>query len=358
MDPPLISDGSFSTANPSLSEIWPFTCGGSGSGDYGGGLVALRMGTGGFINGLIDGIVNGSGGGGVCGMMNRDGSIEKSTVTGQSGSFGGGDNGNGCGEIGRKMRENVSEDESSKLVSTTSSGNESKESNVKRVKTSNSSEENGSSKAEVETSSAGGKKCAEKQAEPPKDYIHVRARRGQATDSHSLAERARRQKISERMKILQDLVPGCSKVIGKALVLDEIINYIQSLQRQVEVSMYICIRIRAPIAKEASFRTSNSSRLMCQIDNFLACFYSFIDSFISVLILALSFSSTENFRSENFRNLQIISEPLSLSFSIWESIGIPYWKIPEQEKYQCHCVLYTQNLIVYSIFFVYCSSYP
>ncbi|CAJ1943987.1 unnamed protein product [Sphenostylis stenocarpa] len=69
---------------------------------------------------------------------------------------------------------------------------------------------------------------------PKPDYIHVRARRGQATDSHSLAERARREKISERMKILQDLVPGCSKVIGKALVLDEIINYIQSLQRQVE----------------------------------------------------------------------------------------------------------------------------
>ncbi|KAL5064721.1 hypothetical protein RYX36_026458 [Vicia faba] len=70
---------------------------------------------------------------------------------------------------------------------------------------------------------------------PPKqDYIHVRARRGQATDSHSLAERARREKISERMKILQDLVPGCNKVIGKALVLDEIINYIQSLQHQVE----------------------------------------------------------------------------------------------------------------------------
>lgn len=80
-------------------------------------------------------------------------------------------------------------------------------------------------------------KAAEQPAktEPPKqDYIHVRARRGQATDSHSLAERARREKISERMKILQDLVPGCNKVIGKALVLDEIINYIQSLQRQVE----------------------------------------------------------------------------------------------------------------------------
>ncbi|XP_057965699.1 transcription factor HBI1-like [Malania oleifera] len=66
------------------------------------------------------------------------------------------------------------------------------------------------------------------------DYIHVRARRGQATDSHSLAERVRRERISERMKYLQDLVPGCNKITGKAGMLDEIINYVQSLQRQVE----------------------------------------------------------------------------------------------------------------------------
>ncbi|KAG5535909.1 hypothetical protein RHGRI_023626 [Rhododendron griersonianum] len=66
------------------------------------------------------------------------------------------------------------------------------------------------------------------------DYIHVRARRGQATDSHSLAERARREKINKKMKCLQDLVPGCSKVTGKAGMLDEIINYVQSLQRQIE----------------------------------------------------------------------------------------------------------------------------
>lgn len=37
------------------------------------------------------------------------------------------------------------------------------------------------------------------------------------------------------MKFLQDLVPGCTKVTGKAVMLDEIINYVQSLQRQVEV---------------------------------------------------------------------------------------------------------------------------
>ncbi|KAL5975985.1 hypothetical protein ACLOJK_020315 [Asimina triloba] len=42
-------------------------------------------------------------------------------------------------------------------------------------------------------------------------YVHVRARRGQATDSHSLSERARREKINARMKLLQELVPGCNK---------------------------------------------------------------------------------------------------------------------------------------------------
>ncbi|KAJ9555474.1 hypothetical protein OSB04_010088 [Centaurea solstitialis] len=77
-------------------------------------------------------------------------------------------------------------------------------------------------------------KGIQKALEPPKDYIHVRAKRGQATDSHSLAERVRREKISERMKFLQDLVPGCNKVTGKAVMLDEIINYVQALQRQVE----------------------------------------------------------------------------------------------------------------------------
>ena len=36
------------------------------------------------------------------------------------------------------------------------------------------------------------------------------------------------------MKCLQDIVPGCNKVTGKAGMLDEIINYVQSLQQQVE----------------------------------------------------------------------------------------------------------------------------
>ncbi|XP_011002105.1 PREDICTED: transcription factor bHLH137-like isoform X2 [Populus euphratica] len=83
--------------------------------------------------------------------------------------------------------------------------------------------------------------------EPPAGYIHVRARRGQATDSHSLAERVRREKISERMKILQLLVPGCDKITGKALVLDEIINYVQSLQNQVEVLSMKLASVNPPL---------------------------------------------------------------------------------------------------------------
>ncbi|KAG6477352.1 transcription factor bHLH75-like [Zingiber officinale] len=68
-----------------------------------------------------------------------------------------------------------------------------------------------------------------------RDYIHVRARRGQATDSHSLAERIRREKIDERMNCLQGLVPGCNEIMGKASVPDEIINYVRSLQNPIEL---------------------------------------------------------------------------------------------------------------------------
>ncbi|KAL0327213.1 UNVERIFIED_CONTAM: Transcription factor [Sesamum angustifolium] len=75
------------------------------------------------------------------------------------------------------------------------------------------SNENDENKVKEEGDSGKAAEQPVKPAEAPKqDYIHVRARRGQATDSHSLAERARREKISERMKILQDLVPGCNNL--------------------------------------------------------------------------------------------------------------------------------------------------
>ncbi|KAJ8504281.1 hypothetical protein OPV22_005167 [Ensete ventricosum] len=81
----------------------------------------------------------------------------------------------------------------------------------------------------------GCRRSSSKEVDMPKEVVHVRARRGQATDSHSLAERARREKINERMRCLQGLVPGCHKAMGIAAMLDEIINYVQSLQNQVQM---------------------------------------------------------------------------------------------------------------------------
>ncbi|CAH1437254.1 unnamed protein product [Lactuca virosa] len=83
------------------------------------------------------------------------------------------------------------------------------------------------------------------------DYIHVRARRGEATDNHSLAERARREKIKKRMQFLQDMVPGCNKLTNKAAILDEIITYVQCLQMEVELlTMQLAVSTTTPTLQD------------------------------------------------------------------------------------------------------------
>ncbi|KAL8121816.1 hypothetical protein AgCh_018525 [Apium graveolens] len=69
---------------------------------------------------------------------------------------------------------------------------------------------------------------------PPNMRPRVRARRGQATDPHSIAERLRRERIAERMRALQELVPSCNKS-DKAAMLDEILDYVKFLRLQVKV---------------------------------------------------------------------------------------------------------------------------
>lgn len=93
MDPPLVNESSFSAANPSaysLAAIWPF------GGEQGGSTLGLRMAN---LGQILGGFPESS--------TNRDGSMEESTVTEQSGG-------------GRKRKDVSSEDESSRMVSTSS----------------------------------------------------------------------------------------------------------------------------------------------------------------------------------------------------------------------------------------------
>lgn len=69
---------------------------------------------------------------------------------------------------------------------------------------------------------------------PPAMRPRVRARRGQATDPHSIAERLRREKIAERIRALQDLVPSVNKT-DRAVMLDEVVDYVKFLRLQVKV---------------------------------------------------------------------------------------------------------------------------
>ncbi|OIT08159.1 PREDICTED: transcription factor UNE12 [Nicotiana attenuata] len=69
---------------------------------------------------------------------------------------------------------------------------------------------------------------------PPAIRPRVRARRGQATDPHSIAERLRRERIAERIRALQELVPSVNKT-DRAVMLDEIVDYVKFLRLQVKV---------------------------------------------------------------------------------------------------------------------------
>ncbi|KAL1203223.1 putative transcription factor [Cardamine amara subsp. amara] len=60
------------------------------------------------------------------------------------------------------------------------------------------------------------------------------SKRSRVTEMHNLSERKRREKINERMKTLQELIPRCNKN-DKASMLDDVIDYVKTLQMQVQM---------------------------------------------------------------------------------------------------------------------------
>lgn len=69
------------------------------------------------------------------------------------------------------------------------------------------------------------------------DRTKAGSKRSRAAEVHNLSERRRRDRINEKMRALQELIPNCNKV-DKASMLDEAIEYLKTLQVQVQM-MYM-----------------------------------------------------------------------------------------------------------------------
>nr|GEY25982.1 transcription factor UNE12-like [Tanacetum cinerariifolium] len=89
-------------------------------------------------------------------------------------------------------------------------------------------------------------------AHPPSIRPRVQAQRGQAINPYSIAERLHRERIAERMRALQELVPSCNKT-DKAAMLNRILDYVKFLWLQVKV--YSMDRLGGPDIKCASYDT-------------------------------------------------------------------------------------------------------
>ncbi|KAL8555045.1 hypothetical protein ACS0TY_003012 [Phlomoides rotata] len=60
------------------------------------------------------------------------------------------------------------------------------------------------------------------------------AKKSRTAQVHNLSERRRRDRINDKMRALQELIPNCNKA-DKASMLDDVIQYLKNLQHQVQV---------------------------------------------------------------------------------------------------------------------------
>ncbi|RCV40754.1 hypothetical protein SETIT_9G080400v2 [Setaria italica] len=77
--------------------------------------------------------------------------------------------------------------------------------------------------------------------------VKARAAKGSATDPQSLYARRRRERINERLKILQKLVPNGTKV-DISTMLEEAVHYVRFLQQQIKMLSSDEMWMYAPIA--------------------------------------------------------------------------------------------------------------
>ncbi|XP_051120237.1 transcription factor bHLH122-like [Andrographis paniculata] len=77
----------------------------------------------------------------------------------------------------------------------------------------------------------------------------LRAKRGCATHPRSIAERVRRNKISDRTRKLQELVPNMDRQTSTADMLDLAVDYIKDLQKQVQTLSDNRAKCICPVAR-------------------------------------------------------------------------------------------------------------
>lgn len=114
---------------------------------------------------------------------------------------------------------------SSSLCSRNSAGAASNDPKQRAKRKTHEGEESGHQSEELEDEPEGLKK--------PATMRGTSTKRSRAAEVHNLSERRRRDRINEKMRALQELIPNCNKV-DKASMLDEAIEYLKTLQVQVQ----------------------------------------------------------------------------------------------------------------------------
>ncbi|GAB2269600.1 hypothetical protein Dimus_004525 [Dionaea muscipula] len=93
-------------------------------------------------------------------------------------------------------------------------------------------ESSGERIAEFDYESEKDHEASEMRPNPPP--VKSSSKRARAAEVHNLSEKRRRQRINEKMKALQKLIPNSNKT-DKASMLDEAIEYLKQLQLQVQM---------------------------------------------------------------------------------------------------------------------------
>ncbi|GAB2223874.1 hypothetical protein Drorol1_Dr00004618 [Drosera rotundifolia] len=119
------------------------------------------------------------------------------------------------------------------------------------VKTKNTDEDSGYGGSETQEEER------ETESEPGRSHS---GRRGRAAATHNQSERRRRDRINQKMKALQKLVPNASKT-DKASMLDEVIEYLKQLQAQVHMMSAGNVPVMMPLAMQQQLQMSLLTRM-------------------------------------------------------------------------------------------------